>query len=164
VLLLVVVLGAGGWFGWHLLRSDDASPVAGPTPCRTSSPPPEPAHPGDVRLRVLNGTKRDGLAHELDKQLRHRGFHVVRVGNAKSTQHTTVVSAQDDLARVVAVRVHLQQFRWAPVAKQGKPVTLVIGHDFTGLASPDEVAAHRAAAVRLAHPTTPPCRATTRSS
>jgi hypothetical protein len=42
------------------------------------------------QLRVLNGTDRAGLAHDVAAQLRRRGFRIAGVGNAKHVRRTEV--------------------------------------------------------------------------
>jgi hypothetical protein len=165
VLLLLVALGVGGWFGWHVLRTDDTATVrTSPTPCRSSAAPPTPAAVGSVRLRVLNGTKRNGLAHDLGKQLSRRGFHVVGVGNTpKPVARTTVVSTRADLSRVIALRVQLDRSQWSATAKHAGVLTLVIGRDFRALTSAATATQRRAAATRAAHPTASPCPASSAS-
>jgi hypothetical protein len=166
VLLLLAVLGAGGWFGWHVLRSDDTATVRASTgPCRSTEAPPEPAAAGSVRLRVLNGTNRDGLAHELDKQLSQRGFHVIAVGNtAKTVPHTTVISTAADRSRVIELRAQLERSRWSAKSKRAGVLTLVVGRDFASLSAPATASQHRAAAVQAAHPTASPCASASASS
>jgi phage tail sheath gpL-like len=153
VLLLLAVLGAAGWFGWHVLRSDDTATVRATTsPCRSTEAPPEPAAAGSVRLRVLNGTNRDGLAHELDKQLSQRGFHVIAVATSA------------DRSRVIELRAQLERSRWSAKSKRAGVLTLVVGRDFASLSAPATASQHRAAAVQAAHPTASPCASASASS
>ena len=154
--LVVVTLAVGGWFGWQALRNDDSGRTATVRPCVQPSHPPAPAAPGDVHVRVLNATKRDGLAHQVALQLRGRGFRLAGVGNSPRLQATTSVQHSDvalAAAEAVAEQLPTAQLQAGTV----KAVTLVIGRDFRHLASKQQAARARAVDTRRASPTPSPC-------
>jgi hypothetical protein len=157
VLLLVAALAAGGWYAWkHYIQDDSDTVSTQPTPCVTPSHPPAPAALASVRLQVLNGTKRVGLAHRIAHQLRQRGATVTRVGNTKSKVATTVVM-HGPQAAAAALAVREQLAAPAKLAVANGPVALRIGPDFRGLATTADAAAARQHDVAAAAPSPPPC-------
>lgn len=109
-----------------------------------------------MHLRVLNGTNRAGLAHDVADQLRRRGFRIAGVGNAPHVFAATLIQHPDaDLAGALGVAEH---FRTAAVTSaKVRVVTLVIGRDFHGLASQQVAARQHATDVRSASPSPSPC-------
>ena len=90
VALLLVVAGAGGVYA---LRRDDATaparleakPSASPCTRPTTAPPVQAVavpQPRQVRLVLLNGTPRNGLAKTIGDQLAAVGFSINAQGNA----------------------------------------------------------------------------------
>ena len=94
VLVVLAVAGVAG--GTYALqhRSDKVDHASAPTTCVSAHPsaaaPAAPAKvtavrlpaPGQVALRLLNGTGRDGLARTVANELARRGFRVTQTGNA----------------------------------------------------------------------------------
>jgi hypothetical protein len=158
VLALLVVLGVLGGAGWEAYRlwQGDSSPAAVAPPCTTPTPPPAPAAASEVTLRVLNGTRRTGLAHDVAKRLRHRGFHVRSVGNNPAQVRATVVTYPDG-ALPAALAVADQLRRGATAPGGASVVTLVLGRNFHGLASHSAAKANRARDERAASPSASPC-------
>lgn len=160
-LLVLVVLGAlgyGAWYAYDRWIQDDDATVDVATPCVTPSHPPAPAAAKDVTLWVLNGTKKVGLAHDVAKALRARGFRVTKVANAASrAAETQVAFATGDRSAALTVAEQLPDPAGAMTDGTAKQLTLVIGADYHGLASPAEASAHHDADARAATPTPPPC-------
>lgn len=157
LLLLVATLAVGGWFGWRAWRGDNTSTVrTSTTPCVQPVRPPAPATPSAVHVRVLDSTKRAGLAHDVAAQLRRRGFRIAGVGNAPHVVAATVVQhSASDRAAALAVTEQLRAANATVV--QVRIVTIIIGRDFHGLASKELVATHRAADLRNASASPSPC-------
>ena len=165
VLLVLVVVGATAWY----LRRDDDAPSTQtlapcPTPSATASPTPLPPN-NQVRLVLLNGTPRNGLAQQVGTQLRQRGFVVVRQDNAPAAlAGASVVSYGPGAGRaatVLARNVAGARVEAAPGARAGT-LQLVLGGDFRRLATLAEVAAAGSASVVPAPSATgtqPPCAA-----
>ena len=157
VLLLLASLAVGGWFAWQGLRGKDTSSLrAGHPPCVQPTHPPAPAAAASVHVRVLNGTKRAGLAHAVADQLRGRGFRLAGVGNAPHLAATTAVQHPDtDMAAALAVA---EQLRTADVASaRVRVVTLILGRDFHGLAPKQLASHHHRADLQSASPSPSPC-------
>jgi hypothetical protein len=157
VLLVVVSLAVGGWFGWQALRGGgDGTDAATVRPCVQPPHPPAPATPGEVHIRVLNGTNRAGLAHDVAVQLRRRGFRLAGVGN--NPRRAAVTTVEHPAGALAAAEAVAEQLSAAQVqAVSVKVVTLIIGRDFRRLASSQQAATARSADTRKASPTPSPC-------
>jgi LCP family protein required for cell wall assembly len=101
--------------------------------------------PGQVRVRVLNGTSITGLAGRTAAALRRRGFVVTGVGNAPAATTTSVSyagTAQADAAYTLMTALRSMPAASnllaepAPQGGRAGPVTLVIGPGFTGVRPP----------------------------
>jgi hypothetical protein len=157
LLLLLVTLAVVGWFGRQALRGDNTSSLrTGNVPCVQPTHPPAPADPSAVHVRVLNGTNRAGLAHEVADQLHRRGFRLAGVGNAPHVvAATTVQHPEAELAAALAVA---EQLRAAEVgAAKVRVVTLTIGRDFHGLAPKQLASRQHVGDLRSASPSPSPC-------
>ncbi|HUR52420.1 MAG TPA: LytR C-terminal domain-containing protein [Mycobacteriales bacterium] len=148
-LVLVLLLAAAA--AWYLTR-DDGSPVASAgsrCPVRASaSPSPTTAAvvlpaPRQVRVVVLNGTARQGLAKVVGQQLRARGFVVVTEDNYPSavTGASLVRSAPAGRPAATLLARHVLGARLLPGAAAANTVQLVLGSGYQRLATPAEVAA-----------------------
>ena len=157
---MLLVLAAAGWFAWHEWHGSGSSHQVGPArPCVTPSVPPSPAADTQVTLAVLNTTDRVGLAHDVARQLRGRGFHVGRVGNTTpliaGTATVTYARGQQPAALAVAEQVPGATLTAADTGG----VTLRLGSGFRSLADPAAVAAARAHDTAAASPRPPVCGA-----
>lgn len=108
--------------------------AAGNPPSAAPSPPAKiSVAPAQVRLSVLNGSGRSGLAAQAAAGLRRDGFTVVRVGNTVPTDHTVVRygAGREEAARTVAAAVPAATL----VADASLPdaLALVLGPDFTSV-------------------------------
>jgi LCP family protein required for cell wall assembly len=118
--------------------------------------------PGQVEVRVLNGTGITGLAGRTARSLRRLGYDVTGVGDAAPTTTSTVTytgTAQADSAYTLTTALTpapaAEDLLAEPAPQVGTPgpVTLVIGTDFAGVKAPatpgkhgDRPGRHRAAA------------------
>jgi LytR_cpsA_psr family/LytR cell envelope-related transcriptional attenuator len=108
--------------------------AAGNPPSAAPSPPAKiSVAPAQVRLSVLNGSGRSGLAAQAAAGLRRDGFTVVRVGNTVPTDHTVVRygAGREEAARTVAAAVPAATL----VADASLPdaLALVLGPGFTSV-------------------------------
>jgi hypothetical protein len=104
-----------------------------------TEPPPPPVAPNEVRVRVLNGSGRGGIAQTVSQQLADAGFVKAGTGNDErgrvAVTELRFANGADDKARA------LLPFVGANVKLVGDPtlknadVSLVIGSDFGGLAT-----------------------------
>jgi LCP family protein required for cell wall assembly len=103
------------------------------TPKRTT--PAGPTVPrGQVKVTVLNGTGTKGLASQTTTQLANLGFDTAPSGNAARVTQTVIRygAGQDAAARTLAAVVPNAQLKSDDSVST---VTLVLGTDFTGLAT-----------------------------
>lgn len=93
---------------------------------------PVPGLRDSIKVEVLNGTNRDGLAVDVTRLLRSRGFDVVVIGNAQSSESTRVLARRgnDEAARRVARALGQGQPEVAPDSLRFVDVTVIVGSDF----------------------------------
>lgn len=154
---LGLLLVAGG--AAYLLRQDDSTVPTrlattpscaskAPTTASPAAPAPAPVvvlpAPQQVRLVLLNGTARNGLAKSVGDALAARGFVVTAQGNAPAalagpSQVVWGPGAQPS-ATLVARHVIGARAVSSPRSPRGS-VQVVLGSEFHRLATPEEVAA-----------------------
>ncbi len=154
VLLALVLLAGGGAVAYALQRDDrGAAARVALLPCPaapTTSPASQPAQPSpaalpqprEVRLLLLNGTKRDGLGRNIGNQLAARGFVVSGTGNAHAllTGPSQVTYGPGALpaAQLVGMHVFGVTLVDAPRTARGS-LQLVLGSGFARLRTPAEI-------------------------
>jgi hypothetical protein len=144
VFLLVLALAALGV--WSKVLSDESNRAeADEAACATAAEAPPSLDPSTLSVRVFNATDRAGLAQEVAAQLQARGFVVEEIDNDRSNREVTGPGEVrhgprgNDAARYLAL--------FLPGAgdfvdtRATAQVDLVIGPEFTALASPEQVAA-----------------------
>lgn len=114
-------------------KTSSASPSATPS----SSPTPPPVIDRSVPVVVLNATSRTGLAAEVAKRLRAKGWTVTSVGNWRGGVPTTTVYATGRAAAAATMRYDAKPADATRPTRDGMPknrIVLVIGADFPILA------------------------------
>lgn len=114
-----------------------ASPSSSGTAAPTASPTPPPVIDRSVPVVVLNATDRTGLAAEVAKRLRAKGWTVVSVGNWTRGVPTTTVYATGRAAAAATMRYDAKPADATRPTRDGMPknrIVLVIGPDFPILA------------------------------
>ncbi|WP_017572663.1 LCP family protein [Nocardiopsis halotolerans] len=100
--------------------------------------PEEPAvAPGDVSVRVLNGTVESGLADVFRGLLTERGFNVTGIGNPqlRDPEQSTIYHGPDQQAEAEALAAVLDTVRLEEVPDMGEELELVMAQsDWKGLA------------------------------
>ena len=144
VLVVLAAVGAGGYYGWHRLRTDNGTSTAALQPCPTASPLPSLTAPqvAGPPIRVLNGNLRAGLAARVARQL-HQRFHieVLRVGNAArfirgASEVRYPAQLQQQAVHVAAGLVPAPTLQLVAVAR----VEVDLGTKFRRVATPAEYA------------------------
>ncbi|HYO35167.1 MAG TPA: LytR C-terminal domain-containing protein [Geodermatophilus sp.] len=144
VFLLVLALAAlGVW--WKVLADEGARAEADEAACATAAEAPPSLDPSTVSIRVFNATDRAGLANEVAAALQQRGFVVDEIANDPSDRQVTGTGEVrhgprgGDAARFVAL--FLPGAGSFQDTRADARVDLVVGPDFTELATPEQVAA-----------------------
>ncbi len=134
-LFIFMLLLVDGFFAYSLVeRAAKPSVVERPA---ESEPMSETAGGQTIRVEVLNGSGKGGVAKEMTDYLRARGFDVIDYDNAESQSfyETVVLDRAGDrtlaerLARVIGARHVLQQKN----PYLALDVTLILGHDYEQL-------------------------------
>jgi hypothetical protein len=135
-LLFAAVLAAAALAGSFLASRRDAG-VSGPNaagrPAAAARAMADPAPlRGRIRVEVLNGTNRPGLARSVTERLRDAGFDVVYFGNAPRTDSSVVLdrAGREDAARAVAHALGIARVRSKPDPGLYLEATVILGADW----------------------------------
>ena len=136
VLLLLGATAAGGYWLWNQDRGTTVT-----TPERHSCPPTQPVPTvvaaRAVHVNVYNATKRRGLASDVAKQLRKRGFVIGKVENDPAKRTVTgiaeVRSSAAGAAPARTVGAQVASFVSVPDQRKDASVDLVLGAGFRAL-------------------------------
>jgi hypothetical protein len=144
VLIVATVVAAGATWWWN--NNNDSEATAAPRPsCPPTQTAPTVVAARDVHLNVYNATKRRGLAGEVAKQLRKRGFVVAKIENDPTGRKVTgIAEVRANASSSAAVRtVGAQVASFVAVRDQRKDtsVDLVLGAAFRTLRTPAAVTA-----------------------
>ncbi|MGY1814854.1 LytR C-terminal domain-containing protein [Blastococcus sp. SYSU D00820] len=144
IFLLVLALAAlAVW--WNVLRDAAEAEQANDAACASAEAAPPSLDPATVSVRVFNATDTAGLAQQVAAELQSRGFVVDEIANDPEDREVTGVGEirhgkpGADVARFL--RVLLPTAELFEDTRPTAQVDLVIGPQFAGLASTDEVAA-----------------------
>lgn len=164
---VLLIVGAGGYAVWrfalHPVRGAGQSCV---NVMVTPSPgPPVAASPRGIVVRILNGTDRNGLAHDLRPTLQARGFTVAAVGNAArpvaGAPQVVYGDVGEAAARLLAEEVVGATLKHDPALRGMVQLTITSG--FTRLATPAEAKAAHTRDLAAASPQTVPTRSCSRA-
>jgi hypothetical protein len=151
-LLVLAVAAVAVW--WYVIRQEKQQEADQEAACSTAAAAPPSLDPATISLRVFNATDTAGLAGTVTEALEARGFTVAETANDSSGREVTGVGELrhgprgTDAADFVRLTV--------PGAgdfldtRADATVDVVIGPDFTTLATPEEVAAALAPAEEAA--------------
>ncbi|WP_299957169.1 LytR C-terminal domain-containing protein [uncultured Modestobacter sp.] len=144
VFLLVLALAAlAVW--WNVLGDERARKEAQAAACSSAENAPEALDPATVTLRVLNASDVGGRAGEVAAQLQSLGFVVQEIANDQSDHEVTGVGelrygpAGGGVADYV--QLYLPQATERRDTRATTVVDVVLGPDYAGLASAEDVAA-----------------------
>jgi hypothetical protein len=144
IFLLVLALAAlGVW--WSVLRQDSQHRAEQAASCATAKQAAPSLDPSTLSVRVLNATDTPGLAQQVADTLGSRGFPVDEVANDSSGRQVTGVGEIRHGPRGADAAAYLALYLPGagdyPDTRATAQVDLVIGPEFTALATPEEVAA-----------------------
>jgi hypothetical protein len=142
-LLVLAVAAVAVW--WYVIRQEDQKVAEQQATCSSVAAAPPSLDPGAVNLRVYNATDTAGLAQTVATALKERGFTVGEIANDTSGREVTGVGELRHGPRGAEaanfVRVFIPDAGDFPDTRADATVDVVIGPDFTTLASADQVAA-----------------------
>ena len=151
-LLVLAVAAVAVW--WYVIRQEKQHVEAQQAACSTAEAAPPSLDPATVTLRVFNATDTSGLAQQVTDSLEARGFTVAETANDSSGREVTGVGElrYGPLGKEPAAYVAL----YLPGAtdfqdtRADATVDVVVGPEFTTLATPEDVAAALAPAAEAA--------------
>ena len=155
IFLLVLALAAlGVW--WNVLRQEKQEVAAEAEACASVSEaaPPTGLDPAAINLRVFNATDTAGLAQTVATALQERGFVIDEVANDSSGREVTGVGELRHGPRGADSAEYVRLF--VPGSgdyldtRATAQVDVVVGPEFTTLATAEEVAAALAPATSAA--------------
>jgi hypothetical protein len=144
IFLLVLAVAAGGVW-WNVMRQDAERKADQAAACASAEAAPPSLDPTTVTVRVFNATDEAGRAKEVADVLKERGFNVPEYANDPSDREVTGVGeirhgrrGDDQAAFLTAFLPDAADY---PDVRATDVVDLVIGPEFAGIATPEEVAA-----------------------
>jgi hypothetical protein len=142
--LLVLALAAL-FVWWNVLTDEDARNEAQAAACSSASAAPQSLDPTTITLRVFNASEIAGKAGEVATTLQSRGFVVEEIANDNSGNEVTGVGefrfGPRGKGAAGYLSLYLPGATNRPDTRATAVVDLVIGPDFAGLATEDQVAA-----------------------
>jgi hypothetical protein len=131
LLILLGVLCWGAWWGYtNLLKPTPPTP---PTPCVNQKVNQGELRSDQVTVSVFNGGSKKGLAGDVGRSLRQRGFKVTKTSNtSQKVQKTVILGAGAKNPEVLLVR---RFFKDAQIKVDKRPdhsVDVLVGNDYGG--------------------------------
>jgi hypothetical protein len=131
LLILLGVLCYGAWWGYtNLLKPVPAAP---PTPCV-----PQRVNAGELRttqvtVSVFNGGSKKGLAGDVGRSLRSRGFKVQKTTNTgEKIKQTIIVGAGAKNPEVLLVQRFFKKSKIKVDKRADHSVDVLVGDDYAG--------------------------------
>jgi LytR cell envelope-related transcriptional attenuator len=129
---------------WYVIRQEEQHVAAQKAACSTVAAAAPSLDPAKVSLRVYNATDTAGLATTVANSLKERGFTVGEIANDTSGRTVTGVGelryGQPGKETASFVKLFIPGAGDYPDTRATAVVDVVIGPDFTTLATPDDVA------------------------
>jgi hypothetical protein len=154
IFLLVLAVAAGAVW-WNVMRQEAERKADQAAACASVEKAPPSLDPATVSVRVYNATDQGGLAQKVAADLQGRGFNVTEIANDPSTGREVTGTGEvrhgrrgDDPAAFVAA--FLPDAGDFLDTRATDVVDLVVGPEFTALATPEEVAAALAVPAEVA--------------
>lgn len=136
LLVLAGFVAGSAWYAWNIVtepaaETDDEVVVSTPEcamPVPTDAPPPE-----EVNLNVYNGTSINGLASEVARELREKGYVILDVANDPQRRSVSGVAEIRAAAEGADVALVMSQFPGAVFLqdkRQDDSIDVVVGESF----------------------------------
>lgn len=133
LLVLLAVLCYGAWWGWtNVIRQ---VPRAPPVPCVKQQVPKGQLRTSQVTVSVYNGGDKLGLAGDVARSLRERGFKIQQTTNTgEKVEKTVIVGAKAKNPEVLLVERFFKDavVRVDPQNKSDGTVDVLVGNRYAG--------------------------------
>jgi hypothetical protein len=131
LLILLAVLLYGAWWGYHNIIQP--VPALPPEPCVEQSVSKGLLKSSQVTVKVYNGGDRKGLAADVGRSLRGKGFHVALTANtAEKIQKTVVVGADAKDPEVLFVKTFFKDSVIRADKRADHSVDILVGNKYAG--------------------------------
>jgi hypothetical protein len=131
LLLLLGVLCYGAWWGWtNVIRE---VPPAPPAPCVDQKVPKGQLKSSQVLVSIYNGGEKRGLAGDVGRAMRERGFKIQHTGNTgQKVQRTTIVGASAKNPEVLLVKGFFKNAEVRADKRVDGSVDVLVGNRYGG--------------------------------
>jgi hypothetical protein len=131
LLVLLGVLCYGAWWGWtNVIREVPAAP---PAPCVKQKVAKGQLKSTQVIVSIYNGGDKRGLAGDVGRAMRSRGFKVQRTANTgEKVQKTTIVGASAKNPEVLLVKSFFKNAEVRPDKRVDGSVDVLVGNRYSG--------------------------------
>jgi LytR cell envelope-related transcriptional attenuator len=131
LLILFGVLLYGAWWGYtNILQPIPPLP---PEPCVEQSLPQGQLKTSQVVVKVYNGGDRKGLAADVGRSLRSKGFRVVLTTNTvEKIQKTVIVGADGNNPEVLFVKSFFKEANVRSDSRVDRTVDVLVGNKYGG--------------------------------
>ena len=144
IFLLVLAVAAGAVW-WNVMRQESQRKAAQAAACASVEKAPPSLDPATVSVRVYNATDEAGLAQTVAADLQTRGFAVAEIANDPTDREVTgpgeVRYGRRGEGAAAFLKVFLPGAEGHLDVRATEVVDLVVGPEFSALATPEEVAA-----------------------
>jgi LytR cell envelope-related transcriptional attenuator len=131
LLILFGVLLYGAWWGYNNIIKP--IPPLPPEPCVEQSLPQGQLKTSQVVVKVYNGGDRKGLAADVGRSLRSKGFRVVLTTNTvEKIQKTVIVGADGNNPEVLFVKSFFKEANVRSDKRADRTVDVLVGNKYGG--------------------------------
>ncbi len=131
LLILFGMLLYGAWWGYNNIMNP--IPALPPEPCVDQSVPKGQLQASQVVIRVYNGGDRKGLAADVGRSLRGKGFRVVTTTNTvEKIQKTVIVGADGNNPEVLFVKSFFKEAVVRSDKRVDRTVDVLVGNKYGG--------------------------------
>ena len=131
LLILFGMLLYGAWWGYNNIIKP--IPPLPPEPCVDQTVPKGQLKANQVVVRVYNGGDRKGLAADVGRSLRGKGFRVVLTTNTvEKIQKTVIVGATDNNPEVLFVKSFFKEAVVRSDQRVDRTVDVLVGNKYGG--------------------------------
>jgi len=131
LIALLAVLCYGAWWGYtNVLKP---VPAAAPEACVNQRVPQGKLRSSQVVVSVFNGGTKKGLAGDVGRMMRERGFKVQRTTNTnEKVKDTVIVGAAAKNPEVRLVKAFFKDARVRADKRPDRTVDVLVGNDYAG--------------------------------